>query len=64
MEWIAVKERLPEQDGLYIIYAPSGNPDSPLVIAIRYIVGEGWYGLVDCWLDAITHWMEIEEPVG
>lgn len=46
MEWIGVKDRLPEKDGWHLVFAPGywGN---------RRIYGIG--GMV-------THWMPLPEP--
>ncbi len=63
MEWISVQERLPVQDALYLIHAPSLDEKSPLIITAWYDPKKGeWSGLVPYWRDAVTHWMALPDP--
>ena len=59
--WIACADAVPQENGLYIIYAPSLDEDCPLIVVISWHKGE-WSGLVPMWLEAITHWMPLPEP--
>jgi len=58
-KWISVKDRLPEEDGIYIAYPTmTGN-----VYPVRYFKGFHWRTIMgsDVW-DAPTHWMPLPEP--
>lgn len=67
MEWISVKDRLPNVDGEYLIcvdvlggsvYAAIFHP------ACRaHLPGEsGWYGKFGEIKNKVTHWMPLPEP--
>ena len=64
-EWIESKYRLPPKTGTYLIYAPSADPNSPLIVSCWWEDGtefpKGW-GLVEVWRDAVTHWMPLPPP--
>jgi hypothetical protein len=63
MEWISVKERLPEVDGRVIVHAPSADPRHPLINFAWYDPsGFGWSLFPHCFIDSITHWMPLPEP--
>lgn len=55
-----MSDRLPDNEGRYLVYAPSMDTDKPF-----YQVGfwDGyWIGIPKVWADAITHWMVLEAP--
>lgn len=53
-EWVSVEERLPEQDGKYIVYTRTGFTGLSYYYAL-----EGAFGF-ERW-DA-THWMPLPQP--
>ena len=68
MEWISVKDALPEEDGEYITMT-NATGKSHGVIALRYVtttvrgkVVRRWkrYGRISPW--EVTHWMKMPEP--
>lgn len=52
----------PEKTGAYLIYAPSANPNAPLIMVVDYHPVHGWTGLPSVWVRAITHWMPLPKP--
>lgn len=63
MKWTNVKDALPPDDALYIVHAPSGDPDRPMIhIAWYNPNGFGWSMLPQVWIDALTHWMPLPKP--
>lgn len=63
MEWVSVKDRLPEKKGLYIVaYHPChwGNVSEETEIGMDSFRGK------ECWAKAkyqrVTHWMPLPEP--
>ncbi len=62
-DWIFVKDRLPDKDGMVLIYAPSGNNESPYINTAWYDPdGYGWSLLPGAWIDAIEAWMPLPDP--
>ena len=59
-DWISVKDRLPENDGLYIV--------CKTVMGHRIVFEASWRGnewlsvVKDLKLDYITHWQPLPEP--
>lgn len=72
MEWISIKDRLPEKDGRYLCYRRSYVGDGSYCDILRYgtIYDSGKrrtfyffdsdYGDVEA--GNVTHWMELPEP--
>ena len=77
-EWISVKDRLPEEDGSYLVYSNSfGNRKS---VKLRWFAKDGenvdaydlagqkdvWYLYdIECGdisIDSATHWMPLPDP--
>ena len=64
MEWIDSKYRLPENLGVYLVHAPSAEPNDPLIVT------SFWHGpplgwgipLPRHWAEAVTHWMPLPAP--
>ena len=59
MEWISVKDRLPEKEDEVLAYEFHGD------INIAYIRGNEWRNLESGWaMDKthVTHWMPLPEP--
>ena len=63
-KWISVESELPKKEGLYLIYAPSADPESPLLMTAWYYPDNKSHiwGLVKCWANAVTHWMPLPLP--
>lgn len=60
MEWIAIKDRLPEKDAPYLVFAESADPDKPFIqIAWYKPDGFGWSLIPATWVKALTHWMPL-----
>ena len=56
-KWIPVTERLPEEDGYYLVYC--GEYDGICVIYYENLVTKGkWM----CKWKEVTHWMPLPEP--
>ena len=58
-EWISVKDKLPDDDTIVLVYAPqSGEPARP-----GYHHGDEWrWETSDCIEYDVTHWMPMPEP--
>ena len=71
-EWISVKERLPEKDGWYLVYAPRywGNSkiyglDGLAYSNFKHNYKDHWgieRGTVRGWPGIVTHWMPLPDP--
>ena len=59
-QWISVKDRLPDEDGLFLIYK-LGKPWTPSISTCQYNSKPGgshrWTHLH--WSSTITHWMPL-----
>jgi len=62
-KWISVKDALPV-DAAVIIYAPSEDPENPLIALVWHDRPWGWSRIPDCWTQGITHWMPMPLPPG
>ena len=61
--WISVKERLPVTSGVYIVYAPSCDPEMPFIYVAWYDSDFAEWGLIPIhWANAITHWFPLPKP--
>ena len=56
MEWISVKDRLPEETGgcLAYIYSPAGKPR--ICVQKYYASSRGWQA------EGVTNWMPLPDP--
>ena len=62
-EWVSIQECLPKKDALYLIYAPSADPDKPFIhVAWFNPKNKLWTLNLQIWIDAMTHWMPLPEP--
>lgn len=71
-EWISVKERLPEKDGWYLVYAPRywGNSkiyglDGLAYSNFKHNYKDHWgieRGTGRGWPGIVTHWMPLPDP--
>lgn len=58
-EWISVKDRLPDAEGRYIVYATISKAYNVIYYGCLNWTGNAW----DCSFGAnITHWMPLPEP--
>jgi len=62
--WISVEERMPTEDALYLVYAPSLDPDKPFIKTAWFDpdIVLGWQFIPKVWSDAVTHWMFLPWP--
>ena len=62
--WISVEEQMPTEDALYLIHAPSLDPDKPFIKTAWFDpdIVLGWQFIPKVWSDAVTHWMPLPEP--
>ena len=62
-DWVDILRRKPTDDGLYIVFAPSDDPEAPLyAMAWFHTDRQEWSLLVRYWANAITHWMPLPNP--
>lgn len=54
MEWISVKDRLPEEDTWVLVYSRQGRYTN---LKVDYIHGGKWFHSF-----YVTHWMPLPEP--
>lgn len=57
-KWISVKDRLPEAEGMYIVYIPLTGGT---IVAADYLDGHWIDWEVDL-TERVTHWMPLPEP--
>jgi hypothetical protein len=62
MTWNKCSDEQPAKDGLYMVYAPSADPDKPVLALAWYHTKGYWSLLPKVWCLAITHWMEMPQP--
>ncbi len=57
MKWIELKEQEPQSEGVYLVFAPSADPKTPLRHAAWWNISKHQFeGLPSIWVKAITHW--------
>ncbi len=61
MEWISVKDRLPEKSGYYLYFASSPYIGLQNGIGVSYFMhkAKDWKKV---YTPYVTHWMELPEP--
>lgn len=59
--WVSVKDRLPEKEGFYIIYAESADANSPLIKQV-WFNSKRRFEIVEIWENALTHWQPLPNP--
>lgn len=60
MDWISVKDRLPEDDAMYLVYGRNGYG-----IAFAVYYGDGEWLICDDLTNItrfVTHWMPLPKP--
>ena len=65
MEWISVKDRLPETDEAVITSSSNTKLALAFYMGVGRVLKEGWWELVDGTveeLEEVTHWMPLPEP--
>ena len=66
-QWIPVTERLPEEDGWYLVYT-TPNREHKSINKARFCKGFEWDNFTPRWCGAgghwanVTHWMPLPEP--
>lgn len=60
MNWISVKDKLPEDDKLVLVYLTSNYFD--LLKREKDCLWHDSYGALECSDASITHWMPLPEP--
>lgn len=70
-EWISVKDKLPKENGIYIVYVQDGTSVAGwiwydnIVVAAEYAFGGWWWCENSNDFDItniVTHWMPLPEP--
>lgn len=59
MQWISVKDRLPEDDGKYLCCTRSG---AIVVVKYHHFRDTGRWRTYESVAQSITHWMPLPEP--
>ncbi len=62
-EWISVKDRLPKEDGFYLVYIVANfNPENKQMITLYFsgLSKRFIYGSDEIF--TVTHWMSLPEP--
>jgi hypothetical protein len=62
-QWISIKDRLPEKDGKCLVHVPTEDESKLFVGVAWYDPSFGWSLLPQPFIDAITHWMALPEPL-
>jgi len=63
MIWHKWPDEKPPEDGAYLIYAPSADPEKPLIATAWYNSAcDGWSLLPIVWINAIRAWMFLPDP--
>ena len=53
----------PPDDGFYLVFAPSADPERPLIAMAFWSSKESrWELVLKYWAEAITHWQELPDP--
>jgi len=62
MDWISVKDRMPECEGKYLVCAASLDKDIPFYAIAWLNIDLGrWELIPKVWADGIEYWMELPE---
>lgn len=61
MEWISVKDRLPNEE-MVLVSAASVDAEKPYMSISYYDKTAGWCLVPMLWIDSITHWMPLPDP--
>lgn len=61
MNWISVKDKLPEAFAPVIVARPY-EKDKPLKVEQGYYHGNGWWKVYGCNVKRISFWMPMPEP--
>ena len=61
-KWVAMSDKEPPRDELYLVYAPSCDPDRPFMGVAWYDRRGFWYPLPKAWAGAVTHWATLPLP--
>lgn len=63
-KWIDINERLPEKDGMYLIFTPYTNKEGGIVYCNRFLTKGNPIFPPNSFesISKITHWMPLPEP--
>ena len=63
-EWISVDERLPEKDGMYLIFSPYTNKEGGIIYCNRFLTKGNPIFPPNSFesISKVTHWMPLPEP--
>ena len=59
MEWIKVSDRLPENEGYYLVKVRHSFPKNCKMLVAEYYNSEAFENS----MDDVTHWAEITPPI-
>lgn len=62
-EWISVEDRLPEKDGMYLIFSPYTNKEGGIVYCNRFLTKGNTIFPPNSFesISGVTHWMPLPE---
>ena len=58
--WISVMERMPEEDGMYLVHGKWSASGRKVTDTCEFYVHDGYFRAV--WDFDVTHWMPLPEP--
>ena len=61
--WRDAGEMPEEFDGPVLVLCESADETKPLVMAAWYHNPFGFSCIMECWIEAITHWIDVRELV-
>lgn len=63
-KWISVNDRLPEKNGMYLIFSPYTNKEGGIVYCNRFLTKGNPIFPANSFesLSKVTHWMPLPEP--
>jgi hypothetical protein len=56
IKWIDLSKRRPKEGGLYLVYAPSADPHSPLIAVAGFDKRTETWAVLAYWSEHLTHW--------
>ena len=62
MEWISVKDRLPEAFQEVIVCRESRQAKTTVIVEQGQLTVNGWWKVYGTRTKAVTHWMPLPEP--
>ena len=62
MEWISVKDRLPDEETFCLVIAPQSFPKNCIMLVAEFVYGTFYSESSECAMDDVTHWMPLPNP--